>query len=954
METRNRTYGIGLVALACLFHSLLSSAVLAQGAAPQAQELGTVSGVVTDAANGDTIIDAGVEVIGQSKKVRTGVDGDFTLKLAPGTYQLRIFAPLYDGARLQNVVVEANKTVKVTASLKPQGESAMETVEVVAAASKAAEATQLMKRRESNVVQDNVGAQTIQKSPDSDAAEVVTRMPAVTIKDDKFIYVRGLGERYSSALLDGNRLPSTDPNKRVVPLDLFPAEFLESLSIVKSYTPDLPGDFAGGLANINLKDHPEEFHYSIGITSGINTNATFQGTRTYEGSDVDWLGFGADHREAPDGIPGRIEINQSSPAQNRVYGKAFKNIWNTQSTSAPPNMGVNFSIGNKVGPVGGFLGVSYNNEYKQRHNEVANVINQGDSSIPGQGDSEPILQDQFTGERSTFETRLGAVLTSGYQYDANHRFSLRGLLNRNTTDDVVTRVGSSRNPDPKDTISSQSFRYVEDQLGYVQVGGQHHFSWLDVDWRTAGAQTTENEPDRRQLRYISFDGTSTPVLDSSGSKAPLRTFLDLEELMTDNAVDVSIPFLTRLPGTDVWRDLPAKLKVGAAYTLRDRSTDYRRFMFEATRGLSGVDTTKDAESILAEENLGSIFRVREDTRAEDSFTATQEIAGGYAMLELPIIERKLRVVGGGRVEYSYINAGTEGPGGDTLLNDLDFLPGVSLIATPYEPWSLRYGYSKTVSRPEFRELTISAYVVDEGELIRIGNPDLVTATIESHDLRWDWFLSGQELVSLGVFYKELRDPVEETIISGGDKPLLSYRNAPKATLYGGEAEVRKGLASLLSPVSSLAPSLGSTLSNLFFSANVSIIESEVNFGAVDPDAQDIITNRKRALQGQSPFTTNAALEYEIKDRGVARLLYNTAGRRIVAAGFSKVPDVYEERRDQLDFVLTSKIQPFEVPLNLKLAVENILNDDYRRTQGEFLERRYRSGVRFGLGLSYSF
>ncbi|HVM97561.1 MAG TPA: carboxypeptidase regulatory-like domain-containing protein, partial [Candidatus Acidoferrales bacterium] len=216
-------------------------AVRAQQAPDPTAALGTVSGRVLDKSTGDAIIEAGVEVIQNGKRARTDLDGKYTIKLPPGEYELRIFAPLYQGTRLQKVVVKTNDTTRADASLAPEGKASVEVVEVVAQANKAAEATQLLERKRSAVVSDNVAAETIAKSPDRTAADAVKRVPAVTIQNNKFVFVRGLGERYSSALLNGSRLPSTDPNKRVVPLDLFPAEFIESLNILKSYTPDLPG-----------------------------------------------------------------------------------------------------------------------------------------------------------------------------------------------------------------------------------------------------------------------------------------------------------------------------------------------------------------------------------------------------------------------------------------------------------------------------------------------------------------------------------------------------------------------------------------------------------------------------------------------------------------------------------------------------------------------------------------
>jgi len=714
LQTRSITRAAGPALVACIVSLALVGPTFAQANPPAAAaaDVGTVTGIVTDASNGEPIIEAGVEVVGQGKKIRTGIDGDFSVKLAPGNYQLRVFAPLYDGARLQNVVVEANKVTKVTATLKAQGEAAMETVEVVAAASKAAESTQLMKRKQSAVVSETIAAQTIEKSPDSDAAEIVQRVPAVTVKDDKYIYVRGLGERYSSALLDGSRLPSTDPNKRVVPLDLFPAQFIESLSIAKGYTPDLPGDFSGGLVDIRLKEFPETLTYSIGLTTGINTAATFQGTNTYQGSDLDWLGFGEDRRSLPGELPDKATITGTSqkdrPAQNRVYASSFHNDWDVHSTSAPPNTGVNFSIGNSLGPVGAALGVVYGNEYKQRNDEINRVFGPENFTDPSTSPRQDLVTD-----RSTFETRLGAILTSGYKWSPDHTFGFRGLVNRNSTDDVSTKIGDEERS--IQDIRPTALEYREEQLGYTQASGEHRWEIGSIDWRTAYSVTTQDIPDRRAYRYVrARNGNGPFTLDTTGSSAPNRTFLMLDEEMTDSAIDFTVPFKTALPFTEAWSGLPAKLKFGPAYTQRRRNVNYLRYVFDAGQagGTGTIDLQDSVESILQPENLGSIFALRDDTRIpDDSFRATQEIAAVYGMLELPIVADRLRVVGGVRGEYSYITTRARG---ESRLNDLDAIPGVNVIFSPRDDMNVRYGYSRTVIRPDFRELTSTEYVPEEG------------------------------------------------------------------------------------------------------------------------------------------------------------------------------------------------------------------------------------------------
>jgi TonB dependent receptor/Carboxypeptidase regulatory-like domain/TonB-dependent Receptor Plug Domain len=912
------------------------------------QQQGTVSGRVLDKGTSDPIIEAGVEVVDLGKKTRTDLDGNFKLQLAPGTYQLRVFAPLYQGTRLQNVIVKPNQVTRTDVTLVAQGQAGVQVVEVVAQADKAAEATQLIQRKKAAVVSDTIAAETITKSPDRTAAEVVKRVPAVTIQNGKFVFVRGLGERYSSALLNGSRLPSTDPSKRVVPLDLFPAEFIESLNILKSYTPDLPGDFSGGLVDIRLREFPDRLTYTIGLTTGANSDATFQRLQTYKGSDWDYLGLGAGFRSRPaDHIPDVTDLpkeykGQLPPAQQRAFAGTFHNIWSPESMTAPPNFGVNFSIGDTIGPVGVSFGAIYNTEYRLHPNEF-----QQNFTHKGNPPNIIIVADEqrelLTFDRSTFLTRLGAVFAAGYKLTDNHKLSLRALVDRNSTDEVIDGTGYDRNL--TDPIRQWQLQYKEEQLGYGQLAGEHHWPFLDINWRTALSQTTETEPDTRLITY----DTATSLLTTSGPESSERLFSNLDEYLTDSAVHLTVPFKTALPFTDIWSGLPAKFKFGPAYAFRHRNFHYRRFVYGPNPSGSAPP-----EVLLAPDNIPTTLSFGENTRKSDSFTANQEIAAMYGMFDLPLIQDRLRLVAGVRVEYSYIiTDGADlalGQPLHTTINDLSPLPGANLIYSVRDDMNLRYAYSRSTSRPEFRELTPTRFVVPNGERPVVGNPALTSADIEGHDLRWEWFFSPSELVSFGVFYKQLTNPIEQTVGSESAGETDSFKNAKDATLRGLEFEARKNL-SIISP----------RLSNFSLLTNVAYIDSQANIphnpcGVINgqPVPCEVQTSTKRALQGQAEYIVNAAVEYAHPVWGTARLFYNTLGPRIVAAGADGLPDITEHPRNQLDLVLLAPIKPFGTPLTAKLSVENLLDDPFVQTQAGYTAHRYTTGVKMGIGLSYTY
>lgn len=923
------------------------------GAAPSTQ--GTVQGRVLDKSTGDPIIEAGVEVVQTGKRVRTDLDGKYSLRLPPGTYELRVFAPLYVGTRLQNVVVKPNLTTVADTNLKPEAGAGVEVVEVVAEAKKAAEATQLLERKASDVVEDNIGAQTIAKSPDSDAAEIATRLPAVTIEDGKFVYVRGLSERYSYGLLNRSRLPSTDPNVRVVPLDLFPADFIDALSVVKTYSPDLPGDFSGGLVDITLEEAPDRLTYGGGFTLGFNTNSTFQDFLTYQGSSLDYFGFGSGYRALPAIIPSdpRVIRSQATQAQDRVYASAFRNIWTPQTMTAPPNFRIQGSVGNKWGPLGGTVSVTYGTKYVSQPNTVDQVMQQ-----PGTGGTIELRQS-YSGPVDTFSTNLGALLTSGYDLSTSHRLGFRTFVNRNTSDQTAVQTGFDTQDNGLDSTAT-SLEYTEDQLAFGQLTGRHRWDWLSLDWRTALSQTTEQAPDNRYYRYAFAPG-AVPALDIQGAsgRSPTRTFLDLDEYLTDSAIDADLPFKTALPYTDVWRGLDAHFRFGPAYMYRDRNVNYRVFVYDNGPNLSnsGIDLSRRPEAVLWGTNLGPLVGLNDlsgicspsnPQAGCQNFEASQEVAAFYGLLELPLLQDVLRLNAGVRTEYSYIRAKSAR---QTNLNNLDPLPGVNLIWSPRTDMTLRAGYSQTVSRPDFRELDPTLYITRPGDPPTEGNQDLVSGSIDSFDLRWDWFFSPVELASISVFYKDLANPIEDVLNTKSSSTVITFVNAESASLYGAEFEVRKnfGFVGPWAARQDYTRWSAPYFANLNLNVNVSLIDSTVD---ISPDARIDITNRNRPLQGQAPYTINANLEYDFGERGIGRLLYTTAGRSIAYAGVNGLDDEYQEPRNQLDLVLLWRFRALDIPLTGKFSVENMLNDRYLDTQNGFITSRFRTGATFNVGLSY--
>lgn len=900
---------------------------------------GKLRGVVRDQQTKEAVIDAGVEVVGTGKQTRTDLDGRFEFTLPAGSYELRVFAPFYQSVRVHNLRVKPGETTETTVELRGEGEAATETVEVVARAERGSARVQLELRREAVSVTENISAQEIRASPDSDAGEIVQRLPAVVVKDDKYINVRGLNERYSAARLQGSRLPSTDPERRVVPLDLFPAEFIESISLVKTFQPDLPGDFSGALADIFLKSFPEQTSFSVGLQSGVNTNVTFKTFDTYRAAGpADYFGLGEHFRRLPDAIPDRAADVNSTPARAQAFARAFDNIWEPSHISAPPNLGWNFSGGGSWGALGLSIAGLYRTEYKRQNLFTSNVLFAGDRAE---------FADRFDHRASTFDVRLGGLLNAGYRIGDGHNLFFRALVNRNATDETRRSIGVEDST--AHILAFTRFKYTVDTLAFGQLGGEHRLGPFETRWRTAYGYTTQDQPDGRlQTRDLSEGNIFTN--NNFGGR---RLFGSLEERLTDSAID----FTSRLPKPAALIPAEPVLRFGPAYAFRERDQGLRQFIFDVkdVPELQPLPT----EKIFAPQNFrpnpfnrGVSFR--EESKPRDSFTAQEEVLAGYAMLELPVFQssaglHEVTMFGGARTEYWHLKERFFGANNKPLplrKTEVDPLPAMGLRYRPVANMNLRLSWSETLTRPDLRELSPTQYP-EQGSLeTKAGDPTLRTASIQNYDFRWEWFVGGDELISASLFYKDFTNPIEQVIFYEGSNRVFKPRNALSAKVFGWEIETRASLSRAWN-----------RLDGLFFLTNVTWADSEAKI------LQDSGQVRSRRLQGQAPFIVNAGLSYRHSRWGELRLLYNTADRRVEAAGPPDsdpltgrplIPEVYEERRDQLDAAYLTKAEVFSVPVQIKLTAENLLNDQYVFTQADLVQKRFTTGVKCSLSLTYAF
>ncbi|MCZ7581970.1 MAG: TonB-dependent receptor [Deltaproteobacteria bacterium] len=904
---------------------------------------GRLTGRVVNGETGEPVSGARLFVKGTGTEAVTGAGGEFSMELPEGIHTISVIQTGFSTRTIGEAHVTAGAEETLSVDLTPSGVS-MEDYTVTAPHVEGGVASMLDERRKTAAVSDVIGAEQISKSGDSSAASALKRVTGLTVVGGKYVYVRGMGERYSSTLLNGSTLPSPEPERRVVPLDMFPADLLEGVVVQKTYLPDMPGEFGGGAVMLRTRGIPEEFLAEVSVSGGYHTGTTGEGGLMYEGGDNDWLGMDDGSRELPGSIRratedepllerDRFSTRGYTAEELEEFGEDMPNVWKLERKEIPMDRGLAATVGHRLTPFGipiGFLGgLTYDNSWEL-------VKAERNYYTVGAG-KELELQHSYDFETLNNEIGLGGIFNFGVEPTEDHRLQATTILIRTT--DNETRVYEGENRDAATDIKVTRLSWLERQLLTQQFSGEHVFPilWdIGIDWRYTYSEATRDEPDRREVRYDLEQQTGRYRL-SDRPEGNQRLFSNLEDVINDFGADLTIPFKD-------WRGLEANVKAGGVMVGRKREVDTRRFKYQHKGEISGDPEilSQPPEDIFVPENIGSDgFQFEEITRQTDNYKAEQEISAFYGMADVPIVE-SVRVVGGVRAEtsrqvvetFELFNPDFEPI--EAKLETTDNLPGATATWTFWRDMQVRGAYSKTVSRPEFRELSPATFNDVTGGRQIFGNPDLKRALIDNYDLRWEFYPSETESVSLAFFYKRFKDPIE-TIVVPSAQLSITYQNADQADNYGLELDFRKNF-----------DFFGGGWRDLYLSGNLSWIESDVDLG----DDTGVHTEDERPLQGQSPYVINLMLGYDSEDLGVnAAALYNVFGERIVEVGAQGAPDVVEQPFHQVDIV-AGKTLPYGFKVSAK--AKNLLDLEARTTQDDEITERDFKGREFSLGLSWRY
>lgn len=919
----------------------------------------SIKGKVIDEKTGETLPGASVVIKGTTTGSNTDLDGAFSISnLAPGTYSVQCQMISYNIKTLTDIIVKAGEPTIINISMGTASTD-LGVIEVTSTVSKETNSNLLNLQKNNASLSDGISSESIKRSPDKSTSDVIKRVSGASIQDNKFVIIRGLSDRYNTAMVNGLPLPSTEPDRKAFSFDIFPSNMLDNMIIYKTASPDLPGDFAGGVIQINTKDIPEDNFISVSAGAGFNTQSTFKEYKTYDGGKKDWLGMDDGVRGMPEGLPSTDEyIIQLSTISTRFEAsKLFENDWAIKTKKSTPlaqsyqiAFGYNDSLfKNDFGVVGA---LTYNNSRKLQ--------------IIKRQDFNPDLSQLFNYKDSIHKENIlwGAMLNFAYKIGENHKISFKNMYSTNSEDAVIDRTGFNYENDQM--IHATSMQYTSNSLLSNQLSGDHLVSKakIKIRWGAAYNNTKRIVPDMRRMHYYK---NITPVGSESDSVftafVPFgvasnsyagKFFSKLDENLKAAYLEVAIPF-TILKHKQT-------LKIGGAEQFKTRSFDARVFGY-VVNNVGTFDwslLTLSQDSIFADENIGpNGFKIGELKNPANSYTANSNLTAGYMLLDNNFGD-KLRLVWGARVENYRQVLNSKSYGGDPIVIDtvyLDVLPSFNFTYALTEKINIRAAGSRTVARPEFRELAPFTFYDFNTSAAVVGNPALVRTNITNADLRFEWYPGYGQLFSATAFYKQFQNPIEQVIdlSAGAGSRIYTYQNVIGATNYGFEAEVRVKL--------NLLDTLLNTKQFDHFTlfANYTFIKSEVDLSNVKTAVTE--EEKHRPMQGQSPYIINAGIQYLDNELGLGlSLLYNKIGRRIFLVGSNGYATIYEAPRDLFDIQITKK---FLKNGEVKFNINDIFNQESVFYQDQNNSKKYEvdkdtkiTGIKFGanysLSISYKF
>lgn len=935
---------------------------------------GILRGTVFDAGTGELLPGVAIQIDGTTIGTITDLDGKFNLSTNPGTYTIRISYVSYEPVLLNDIVIiEGEVTLLDNIGLDVANTEIAEAVITGRRIENTETALMTIKRKSPNLI-DGISSAKLKKTGDSDAASAMKRVTGVSVSEGKYVYIRGLSDRYTKTTLNGVDIPGLDPDRNTLQMDIFPTNVVDNLIVYKNFSADLPADFTGGLIDIAIKDFPENKTSNITVSTGYNPNYNFNNNFLgYKGGKTDFLGFDDGTRAIPakTNIPFFTDALINPDGKNGIRFKEILSNFNptmgAKKQTSFLDYGFDASYGNQIVKDKVTLGLDFSLSYKSKYEfyEDAEYNNYGLNADKGISEMElrEFQKGNFGVENVFLSGMAGfAIKTSKSKY----RIKLLHLQNGESRAGIFDYTGADK---------GSIFNALQYNLDYSQrsvtnllIDGKHYNNNSDweIEWKISPTLSKLSDPDVRFLRYELEDNGSVKIGTEVGF--PERIWRNLDEINLGNLINFKkgLTLFSR----------KADLKFGVSYIYKQR--DYSILSYAIN--VRDIPLTGNPDEIFYPENLwpyngdinrGTTYESRFVPTNPNQYNANNHNAAGYISACLPI-SSKINSIIGLRAEYfvqrytGQDQLGVHKLDNDVVLENLDLFPSINIVYNIVPKMNIRASFSRTIARPSFKELSyaeifdpitrrtfIGGLHRDANDLagIEYWDGNLQSTYINNYDLRWELFMEGGQLISLSGFYKQFQNPIELVqyfVQEGSFQP----RNVGDGTIYGAEAEFRISLKAI-----------SGQLQNFSITSNFTYLKSQVKYSnseyqsRLENAREGEIVSKYRSMAGMAPYIINSGLSYQgtkgIWNNLEAGLYYNVQGQTLEYVGIADLPDIYTEPFQSLNFN-SSKILGKKKKFKIGLKIENILNDSKESVFKSYqAENQYFQKLKIGTTYKFS-
>jgi hypothetical protein len=935
---------------------------------------GIIRGTVIDQTSGEPLLGVAALIEESGMGAVSDFDGKFEIKIQPGQYNLQLSYVGYAKVIIQDIRVD-NDEVTVLEDIRIKEEMG-ELGEVTISAemlNTTEEALLTVKRKSANVL-DGISSANFRKIGDSDAASAIKRVPGVSVEDGKYVYVRGLGDRYTKSTLNGMEIPGLDPDRNTIQMDMFPTSLLDNIMVVKSFTADLPADFTGGIVDIATKDFPDEKTMGLSVSAGYHPQMHFNSDYlSYQGGKLDFLGFDDGTRAIPTGkTPDVPQYPGVVGRPNSAAGQAFRGILNNfnptlaaMRTGSAMDFGLGFNLGNQISAGANVLGYNFSLTYKNEteYYEGAQYARYGKGS-PTQTALE--IREYQQGDFGVNNVSLSGLAGIALKRDRS-KYKLNLFHSQNGSSKAGIFAYENSDLGANFTADQHNLEYSERSMTNLFLGGTHYNAggnW-EVEWKVSPTWSRIVDPDIRYTR-IRTDGGNYSIGSESGYPERIWRFLNEKNLAGNVGAIRDYVLFGNL----------AKLRIGGGYTYKLRDYEIRNFQIIP----QGLTVNGDPNQLFQVENLwptnsggtqGTRYEALFLPNNPNQYDAISSNSAVYVSNEFSPAQNLKAIVGVRAEKYDQLYTGRNQQGlilnDEKVLDDLDFFPSVNLIYALNNKQNVRLSFSKTIARPSFKEASFAEIldpltgrsfiggffqdVNSEGEVIWDGN--LRATRINNVDLRWELFQERGQTIALSGFYKTFDNPIE--VVQYVQAPNnFQARNVGNGKVMGIELEIRQNL-NTISPL----------LENFSINGNLTFTDSEIamtptEFASRERNERIGETTRStRKMAGQAPYIINTGLSYNGQTNGLeAALYYNIQGETLQYVGIADKPDVFTVPFNSLNFNANKTIGKRE-NMRLGLGISNLLGDKRESVFRSFgtedqLFESLQPGTKVSLSFGYNF